>query len=252
MTATDEYLQHRAAIFGPSAVVLDLGCGDGRFVEMLMDQGLNVIGLDVPDARPSVEARAARRPALNLLSRIRFFDNPERIPLDDDSVDVVVSNTVFEHILTLNSTVSELARVLKPGGHVYTVFPLASAIIEQHCGLPLIHGLESRKCRLRYIQLAKVLGLYRNSASPVAMEHYIYNSVFYRRENEIRLLFQNRFCGVDSDIGEYLRIKSESLIRRGDWRALIGRAVAANLPWLARWIHIRHSAAFRLSEPRKS
>ena len=232
--------------------MLDLGCGDGRFVEMLLDDGLNVIGVDMPSAASSIEARATRRPELNLLSRITFFEDPERIPLPDNSVDVVVSNTVFEHILTLSSTLGELARILKPRGRIYTVFPLGSAIIEQHCGLPWIHGIESRKLRLIYINSAKTLGLYRNAATPEDIERYIYEHVFYRRENEIQQLFESRFRGVESDACAYLTIKAESLLRRTGLRRILGRALKANASTVARWIHIRHAAAYCLSDPHKS
>jgi SAM-dependent methyltransferase len=251
MTATDDYLRSRAAEFGPSATVLDLGCGDGRFVEMLLDDGLNVIGVDMPDALPDIAARAAHRPTLDILSRISFFQNPEHIPYCDDSVDVVVSNTVFEHILTLGSTVAELARILKPGGRVYTVFPLGSAIVEQHCGLPGFHGIESRKLRLSYLKAAKVLGLYRG-APPQDMERYVYEQVFYRRENEIRQLFERYFARVESDCETYVILKAENLMRRGGFRRLLGRWLKANAAWLAKWVHVRHAAAYCLSEPRKS
>ena len=250
MTATDDYLRSRAAEFGPSATVLDLGCGDGRFVEMLLDDGLNVIGVDVPDARTSIEARAARRPSLNLVSRISYFTDPETIPLPDNSVDVILSNTVFEHIVTLNSTIAELARILRPGGKVYTVFPLASAVIEQHCNLPWIHRLQSRKLRLWYLKAARQFAA--RHGSPVSLERYLYNHVFYRYENEMESLFRTRFADVESDAAEYVRIKAASLIRRGGLRAFVGRFLKANSSALARWIHVRHSAAYCLSGPRKS
>jgi SAM-dependent methyltransferase len=252
MTATDDYFRNRAASFGGSAVILDLGCGDGRFVEMLLDDGVNVLGVDIAEARPSIAARAQKRPALDLMSRIVFFEDPERIPLADNSVDVVVSNTVFEHILTLSSTVRELARILRPGGRIYTVFPLGSAIVEQHCGLPFIHAMESRKLRLAYIKAAKLLGLYRNSASPSSMENYIYNHVFYRRENEIRQLFEASFDGVQSDTRTYINVKAERLVLQGGMKALMGKFLNANADGLANWVHLRHSAAYCLSRPRKS
>jgi SAM-dependent methyltransferase len=252
MTATDDYFRNRAASFGGSAVILDLGCGDGRFVEMLLDDGIDVLGVDVLEARPSMVARADKRPALNLMSRIIFFNDPERIPLPDNSVDVVVSNTVFEHILFLSSTIRELARILRPGGRVYTVFPLGSAIIEQHCGLPCIHAMESRKLRLAYIKAAKLFGLYRNPASPDSMEEYIYSSVFYRRENEIRQLFGANFDKVESDIHTYINVKANSLLLQGGLRGLMGRFLKTNVDRLATWVHLRHSAAYCLSSPRKS
>jgi SAM-dependent methyltransferase len=250
MTATDDYLRSRAAEFGRSATVLDLGCGDGRFVEMLLDDGLNAIGIDVLDARASIDARAARRPSLNLASRIRYFTDPETIPLPDNSVDVILSNTVFEHIITLSSTIAELARILRPGGKVYTVFPLASAIIEQHCNLPWIHRLQSRKLRLWYLKVGRPFAA--RHGSPVSLERYLYNHVFYRYENEMETLFRTRFADVKSDTAEYLRIKAANLIRRGGLRVFVGRFLKANSAVLARWIHVRHSAAYCLSCPRKS
>jgi len=253
MTTTDDYLRYRASYFGKSAIVLDLGCGDGRFVEMLLDGGLNIIGVDIPDARPSIEARAAKRPDLDLTLRISYFEDPERIPLPDSSVDVVISNTVFEHILTLNSTVSELARILKPGGRVYTVFPLGSAIIEQHCGLPLIHSMESRALRLLYLKAAKAVGLYRNNASPEAMESYIYNHVFYRRANEISALFASHFEHVETDAIAYVEIKGDALMRDRNWlRRGVGKLLKTSSTAIANFVHIRHSAAFCLYGPRKS
>jgi SAM-dependent methyltransferase len=253
VTATDSYLLYRAAWLGKVATVLDLGCGDGRFLEMLLDDGVNAIGVDVPSARNSVEARSATRPNLNLAARVTYLDDPERIPLADDSVDIILSNTVFEHIVTLNSTIAELARILKPEGRVYTVFPLGSAIVEQHCGLPFVHWVESRPMRLRYMKIARAIGLYRQEPSPEAMEKYIYSHVFYRRENEIVALFSAKFGHVSSDTEAYLTIKGQCLSRSGGWwRRRLGDWLQARAARLAPLVHIRHAAAYCLAAPRKA
>lgn len=146
-TATvDDYLFSRAKLAGPNAIVLDLGSGDGRFVERLLENRFDVRGIDLPDAKRSVEAR--NNPALG--DKIVYLDNPEVIPFPDKSIDLIVSNNVFEHIPTLESTVREIARVLKKTGGVYTVFPLRSCILEQHINLPLFHRIKSRSARLKY------------------------------------------------------------------------------------------------------
>jgi SAM-dependent methyltransferase len=51
-----------------------------------------------------------------------------RIPLDDECVDFAFSSNALEHIQDLDETLTELARVLKPGGVVYAHFgPIWSA-----------------------------------------------------------------------------------------------------------------------------
>jgi SAM-dependent methyltransferase len=48
---------------------------------------------------------------------------PYRIPVKSNSVDVVISNNVFEHIAFPWATFLEICRVLKPGGLVFLVAP---------------------------------------------------------------------------------------------------------------------------------
>jgi len=47
----------------------------------------------------------------------------ERLPFADSSVDVIISNAVLEHVECLDATVSEMNRVLKPGGFAYIEIP---------------------------------------------------------------------------------------------------------------------------------
>ena len=54
-----------------------------------------------------------------------------RLPLADDSLEVVVSQEVFEHLSDPRAALSEAARVLRPGGHLYLQVPF---VIGYHPG----------------------------------------------------------------------------------------------------------------------
>ncbi len=100
--------------------VLDVGCGRGAglmedsvaYRRKLRDlrggrgEERRVIGLDVdPDA--------AQNPGLNEFHRI---DGVSAWPVPDESIDLIVSDFVLEHIDNPEAFFAEAARVLKPGG----------------------------------------------------------------------------------------------------------------------------------------
>lgn len=62
---------------------------------------------------------------LNLFRRenIDVVGDAQRLPLADESVDVIISNAVLEHVRDLPATLAEMRRVLKPGGYVYVEIP---------------------------------------------------------------------------------------------------------------------------------
>lgn len=100
--------------------VLDVGCGSGAVTRDIArrvgERGL-AVGLD-----PSLELLAvARRLAAEagLDDRIEFREgNVLRLPFPDGSFDVVVCATVLSHVPEGEAAISELARVLRPGGRV--------------------------------------------------------------------------------------------------------------------------------------
>lgn len=51
--------------------------------------------------------------------------DPYHFPLDDNSYDVVLSGNVLEHIPKPWRWMPEVARVIKPGGHVITIVPVS-------------------------------------------------------------------------------------------------------------------------------
>lgn len=101
--------------------ILDYGCGPGNDVTgfLLYTKAARVIGIDV--SRKALEL-ARRRLDLHGIdtSRVTLLhssDALDLIPLDSDAVDYVNCGGVLHHTSRPDLILSELHRVLKPGGH---------------------------------------------------------------------------------------------------------------------------------------
>jgi 2-polyprenyl-6-hydroxyphenyl methylase/3-demethylubiquinone-9 3-methyltransferase len=101
--------------------VLDVGCGEGAFAAALIDAGASVIGIDVAE-EPLRRARALH-PALEL----RRVDGEGAWPLEDSSFDAVWAGEVIEHVADTAAWLSEVGRVLRPGGRMLLSTPAHGA-----------------------------------------------------------------------------------------------------------------------------
>jgi SAM-dependent methyltransferase len=101
----------------PRDRTLDLGCGDGRFTGLLAAVGARPIGADV--------AEAALRHARATYPEIEFVLVPVdgRLPLEDGAFDVVWASEVIEHVADTARWLSEVRRVLRPGGRLLLTTP---------------------------------------------------------------------------------------------------------------------------------
>jgi len=103
----------------PGEVVLDLGCGAGTdllIAAQMTGVSGRVIGVDMTG---SMLARAQES------AREMGFDNVElheslieELPLEDASVDVVISNGVIDLVPDKDAVFDEIDRVLRPGGRL--------------------------------------------------------------------------------------------------------------------------------------
>jgi ubiquinone/menaquinone biosynthesis C-methylase UbiE len=110
------------AAIGPSARVLDIGCGTGTLAAMIKrsQPDVEVIGLD-PD--PKALARAKKKTAGSGVS-VRFDQGfSDHLPYADATFDRVFSSLMFHHIKGDDrpNTLREVRRVLKPGGSFHLV-----------------------------------------------------------------------------------------------------------------------------------
>jgi arsenite methyltransferase len=103
----------------PGEVVLDLGCGAGTdslvAAQMVAPDG-RVVGIDMT---PEMLEKARRAAAELEATNVEFFEaEAEKLPFDDDTFDVVISNGVIDLIPDKDAVFAELMRVLKPGGRI--------------------------------------------------------------------------------------------------------------------------------------
>ncbi|NLS52396.1 malonyl-ACP O-methyltransferase BioC [Hafnia alvei] len=91
--------------------VLDAGCGTGVFSREFRRAGSQVISLDL------AEGMLEKSRALDSADEYLLADI-EHIPLSDNSVDLCFSNLAIQWCGSLGSALTEMCRVVKPGGKV--------------------------------------------------------------------------------------------------------------------------------------
>lgn len=102
----------------PGQTVLDLGSGAGNdaFVaRAIVGEAGHVIGVDMTEAMiAKARANAEKRGFTNVEFRLGEI---EALPVEADTVDVVVSNCVLNLVPDKRQAFAEIFRVLRPGGH---------------------------------------------------------------------------------------------------------------------------------------
>jgi ubiquinone/menaquinone biosynthesis C-methylase UbiE/DNA-binding transcriptional ArsR family regulator len=105
------------ALLPAETTVLDLGCGTGRLVETFAPFVRRVIGVDASSAM--VEAARTR---LAGLGNVELHQAQlQQLPLTERSVDVALVVLVLHYVASPAAALSEVARVLRPGGRLLLV-----------------------------------------------------------------------------------------------------------------------------------
>ena len=136
----------------PGMRILDVATGTGMVAFALAARGAEVVGLDQSEAMLSgARARLARTP--KLASRITFLaGEAEALPFADGEFDALSFTYLLRYVDDRPATMSELARVVKPGGRIGMVEfgvpgdPVLRLLWRVHTrvGLPLLGRAVSR------------------------------------------------------------------------------------------------------------
>ena len=110
---------HAIARIPLGATVVDIGCGAGTDLLLAarrIGSAGRALGVDMTEG---MRRRATAGAAACGLAHVDVRDgDATRLPVDDGSVDVVISNGVLNLVPEKERAVREVARVLKPGGRV--------------------------------------------------------------------------------------------------------------------------------------
>jgi ubiquinone/menaquinone biosynthesis C-methylase UbiE len=151
--------------------VLDLGCGQGDLTAVLAETGAHPVGVEIAEAAVS---RARRRhPQL----RFELAPVDGRLPFDDNTFDAVWASEVIEHVADTARWLSEVRRVLLPGGRVLITTPNHGRVAL------LLHGVE------RYSEpLGDHLHLYSAGSLHTLLEEFDFTQIEIARRDGPPLL----------------------------------------------------------------
>lgn len=99
--------------------ILDFGCGKGEILSEIskLNPNAKLIGVDVSE-KALEEARK-----LFPQAEFRLIKDGEKVPIGDKEVDFIFSSEVIEHIYDTENAISEMNRILKPGGKLLLTTP---------------------------------------------------------------------------------------------------------------------------------
>ena len=109
-----------------NGIMLDLGCGEGRHIFGAMQKfpNLQCVGLD-----PHLESLDKSLEGLELFESLSnktttfLSGSAYSLPFGDSTFDLVVCSEVLEHLHEYRDAISEINRVLKPGGKFLASVP---------------------------------------------------------------------------------------------------------------------------------
>lgn len=125
-------------------IVLDVGCGEGNITESVMQNCLNIVGIDY--STEALEHLRKRCPSL------KTFHMPATdLAFANDSFDKVLCFELLEHLTKLQAgaCVAHIRRILKPGGMLIGSTPLRMTELSQPSTYSHIH--EYSEPEFRYL-----------------------------------------------------------------------------------------------------
>lgn len=134
-----------------NSVLLDVGCSTGLTLGFIAKEFKHVLGCDID--KKAVEVAKKRFKKMNLKANFFVYDG-KKIPLRNNSVDIITSIEVFEHVNSRLRMLSEMCRVLKSDGilHITTANKLWP--IEPHFHLPFLSYLPKKLANF-YVRITR-------------------------------------------------------------------------------------------------
>lgn len=98
--------------------IVEVGCGNGYLLKKLSPYARNIIGLDYSS---ELLKAAEKRVGSNSNIKLRLSDVSNVLPIESNSVDVIVANMVLQYVPSLSVFSDEAFRILSLGGSLIIV-----------------------------------------------------------------------------------------------------------------------------------
>lgn len=113
--------------------LLDIGSSTGIIDNYLADHFKNVFGIDVDKKAVEFAIKSFNKENLDF-----SVGDSLNLEFDDNSFDVIICTHIYEHVLDANQMLSEIYRVLRPGGGCYFTAGNRITFMEAHYKLPFL------------------------------------------------------------------------------------------------------------------
>lgn len=101
--------------------VIEYGCGKGTYAFILAKYAARVVGIDISEVAIKMAQQQAKQDGLK---NIEFLEqDAEKMNFEDNSFDLIFGTSILHH-LSLVDAMTEISRVLKPGGKSVFIEPL--------------------------------------------------------------------------------------------------------------------------------
>jgi len=227
-----------ARLLPPRSRVLEAGCGLGLWARALASEGHDVVGLDV--SVPTLRRLHAAAPGLALCG-----GDVLAYPFGDGRFDACLSFGVVEHFEQgPNSALSELRRILRPGGLLFCSVPYLNAV--RGALRPWERRREARVAAdsdLHFYQYAYSTGEMRGHLETAGFEilevHPQSAHMFLVGARPFQTLFNLLYRGIEGRVVDWAATRPDSVPREvGPPRGLlrrVGRPLARKLRALVQW-----------------
>jgi SAM-dependent methyltransferase len=220
-----------------NARILDFGCGSGELVKAAYEAGLDAYGCDIDFSSEWIEQ--ATLAELRTSNRVREIHRSSagkvspgqsetyRLPFENNTFDVVISDQVFEHVRNYAEVIAELARVTKRDAVMLHIFPSKYRLIEGHLGVPLATFFRPRW----WLKLWAVLGVRNEYQRGLSVTETVEQNVRFLDEMVNYLTMRQ----IRQEFGHYFSVESAE----GAFMAQSKRAKVFVLPALYRTLQSR-------------